>query len=251
MRDDQELDEWRDRMVRALYEELPASERRALEDRLERDPELRAEMSELREARRVLAGLADDVPGGQGGELTRIGGSPATRPGGGWRWRAAAAGVGFAAAATVFIGLLVAGLRVDRTPAGVLVRFGGETIAAPTAAEMVGGLVTRRELEAVAGSLASATAARMDDLERQRDADRTVLQAELVDAMLDYGATLNELKADDWLVVAAFLGNGFSLGGERGDEQLVLKARFGDLQRYLVGDLTRQDAVALIQVTRR
>ena len=91
----------------------------------------------------------------------------------------------------------------------------------------------------------------------ERDADRAALQAELTDALLDYGATLNQLGPDDRVVVAAFLGGGspFSVGlpidGGDDEEQLVLTARFRDLQRFLVGELSRQEAAALITVERR
>lgn len=181
MSDEHRLDEWRDRMVRALYDELPAEERRRLEERLETDPELGREWHELEEARRLVASLAGDVPAAT--DLVRSQAPPRTNRRVVWLRRAAAAGVGFAAAATVFVGLLVAGLRVDRTPAGVLVGFGGVPAAAGATASPTSGLVTRRELEAVASSLAVATAARMDDLERRQAGVQTQLTNALYDAI--------------------------------------------------------------------
>lgn len=88
--------------------------------------------------------------------------------------------------------------------------------------------------------------------EKRRADDLAALQRELVGALLDYGATLSELGADDRVVIAAHLDEGFTLGGEgEGPEQLVLDARYGDLQRALVGDLSHEEAAALIRVTRR
>lgn len=88
--------------------------------------------------------------------------------------------------------------------------------------------------------------------ENRRADDLAALQQELVGALLDYGATLSELGADDRVVIAAYLDGGFLLGGEgEGPEQLVLDARYGDLQRALVGDLSHEEAAALVRVSRR
>jgi anti-sigma factor RsiW len=171
------LDEWRDRMVAALYDELPESERRRLEAHLEEDPGLRREWDELREARRMLQTLGGDLPSGEVVPIgaPRVGGRAAVRR----RWLLPAA-AGFAAAATVFLGLLAAGLRVDRTGDGVLVRFGdGPAVAAAPTDQ----LVTRDELEMVAASLVEATAARMQQLESRQAGVQTELTRALYDAL--------------------------------------------------------------------
>lgn len=187
MNDERRLDEWRDRMVAALYDELPADERQLLEARLESDPGMRREWDELRETRRMLRSLAGDLPEGAVVPFEARpagGGSTATR-----RWLPPAA-AGFAAAATVFLCLLAAGLRVDRTGDGVLVRFGGGPPAAPVAADQV---VTRDELEMVAASLVEATALRMEQLESRQSG----VQAELTRALYDALAVQQQRQYED------------------------------------------------------
>jgi hypothetical protein len=92
---------------------------------------------------------------------------------------------------------------------------------------------------------------KQQEAEQRRAEDRRALQDELVDALLDYGATLSELAPDDRVVIAAYLESSFPLGREEEREQIVLTARYGDLQRALVGDLSRQEAAALVRVTTR
>jgi anti-sigma factor RsiW len=194
---DRPLDEWRDRMVAALYGELDDAGRRELEARIEQDQALRADWQELHQARAALRLLAQEADG-EDAEIRSSARPPGRRAG---RvvsfprvWLASAAG--FAAAALLFIGLLLAGLRVDRTPAGVLVGFGEPRIGGMAtavdggAASAMGSILaserqhlTRAELAAVAELLMNATAARIDDLERRQTSSQVELTRSLYDAL--------------------------------------------------------------------
>ncbi len=74
-----------------------------------------------------------------------------------------------------------------------------------------------------------------------------MFKTELTDAMLDYGPTLNELRDDDWLVVAAFLDGRSLLGGGDGT-RLVLRAKMRDLRQYASGALSREAAAKKVTV---
>jgi hypothetical protein len=137
------IDALRQRMVAALYGELSPEEHREFEAALAADESLRREWEELRGARAFLtaAPLEDEVPqfvfldpepaAGRAGTASvraRVG----RRLGWGWlaSWRSPVGGFALAGAAVIV--LLLFGLRVDRTPAGLVVRFGTpapETIA--------------------------------------------------------------------------------------------------------------------------
>jgi hypothetical protein len=72
------------------------------------------------------------------------------------------------------------------------------------------------------------------------------LRSELIEALLDYGATLNELSDDRLVVVAAFLGGyGFDTDGP---EQLVFKGKMRDLRQYSAGQLSLEQARTRIVV---
>lgn len=66
-------------------------------------------------------------------------------------------------------------------------------------------------------------------------------KAELVDAIVDYGVTLTELRDDQWLAVFAFLDSRPLLGGDGGG-RLALKVKMRDLRQHSAGALSR-DAV--------
>jgi len=91
----------------------------------------------------------------------------------------------------------------------------------------------------------------MEDLARDWEAQREEsrrkakerlagLKAELIETLLDYGATLGELADDDVVVVAAFL-SGFGFDKD-GPEQLVLKVKMSDLRLFSAGQLTLEQA---------
>jgi anti-sigma-K factor RskA len=141
------IDELRQRMIAALYGELPPGERREFEAALAADESLRREWEELQGARAFLAAapIEDEVPqfvfldpelaagraAGAASARARAGRSSG-RLGWGWLapWRSPAGGFALAGAAVIV--LLLFGLRVDRTPAGLVVRFSTpapETIA--------------------------------------------------------------------------------------------------------------------------
>jgi hypothetical protein len=188
---DTNIDRWRDLMVAALYDEIEPAERDELEARLASDADLRSEWEELQEARARLAVL---------GETERMideetdfaWRGPRPHPGGFRRWALPSA-MGFAAAASVFVALLLVGLRVDRTPAGLLVRFGmpeaesGASLAPqPVGPEIVATNaepLTREEFTRFASLLVNATDSRLDDLERRQSQTQTQLVGQLYDAL--------------------------------------------------------------------
>ncbi len=76
------------------------------------------------------------------------------------------------------------------------------------------------------------------------------LKKELVDALLDYGPTLTELRDDQWLALAAFLDGNELLGGDEGT-RLLLKVRMRDLRQAATGSLSRDAAKAKVVVEER
>ncbi len=137
------IDALRQRMIAALYGELTPQAQLEFEAELAADETLRREWEELRGARAFLGAtpLEDEAPqfvfldsepaagrAGAGSTRARARGRFAW----GWLapWRSPVGGFALAGAAVVV--LLLFGLRVDRTPAGLVVHFGSpspETIA--------------------------------------------------------------------------------------------------------------------------
>ena len=190
---DRPIDPWRETMVAALYGELSDDEMREFETMLEQHEELRQDWQDLLEARAGLQRLAREeeepsfsfrmpsaeAPAEQSSTVVPL-----------WR-RAVASAAGFAAAASIFLVLILAGLRVDRTPDGVLVRFGGTAGDTPAASETVDGFaarggqetLTRAEFAAFADALIGATAARLDELERRQVSSQAEVARALYDAL--------------------------------------------------------------------
>jgi hypothetical protein len=195
---DRPLDHWRERMVDALYGELSDAERTELETELARDPNLRRDLEELTEARAALRRLLEST---EGAEQEPAAVAWGTRPG--WPepgrrspWRTVlAAGIGFAAAASLFVGLLFAGLRVDRTRAGVLVHLDRSPIpvAVATVSPDLDPYPTRDELAVIAELLATSTAHRLDQLERRQ----AVVQAEVAQTLYDALAVAQQRQYHD------------------------------------------------------
>jgi len=75
------------------------------------------------------------------------------------------------------------------------------------------------------------------------------LETELVDALLDYGPTLGELKDDAWVAIIAFL-DGRSPFGSDGPTRMTVKVKMRDLRRFAAGSLSRQDAKAAVTVAK-
>lgn len=210
---DRPLDDWRDRMVRALCGELLDDERRELEQAIANDPELVRDWQELREARAILRDLAEDTRRDEPTFALPCGSSapPVAR----WSpWRAGlAAAAGFVVAALLGGGLLLAGLRVDRTDEGLLVRIGTTAsqddalrATAPAAIPAASpDTVTRAQLVTVTQALAGVMAARLDDLEkRQVDA-----QTETARVLFQALASRQQRQLDDlWtrIQVASYRG---------------------------------------------
>jgi len=183
MTTDRPLDMWRERMVAALYGEVSAGEQAELQAAMERDAGLRRDFEELTEARTALRRLldsaedADEEPAKPGWSALRRRPAPGRRR----PWRPVlAASVGFAVAASLFVGLLFAGLRVDRTPGGVVVRLDRD---AESVTQAPIPYVTRDELAAVAELLAAGTASRLDQLERRQAAVQAEVAKTLYDAL--------------------------------------------------------------------
>jgi hypothetical protein len=140
---EERIDALRQRMIAALYGELAPREQREFEAELAADETLRREWVELRGARAFLSEtpLGDEAPrfvfldpepaaGRAGAASTRV--RARRRFDWGWLGPLRAPVGGFALAGAAVIVLLLLGLRVDRTPAGLVVRFGPpppETIA--------------------------------------------------------------------------------------------------------------------------
>jgi hypothetical protein len=221
---DQPLDRWRDRMVAALYGELDEEEMRQLSEELERNAELAAEWRELNEARAMLARLSDAEPAGEfrfdpQPEVSRGSGSVVPFPR--WRWAMASA-AGFAAAATLFLALIVAGLRIDHTSAGLLVRFGGGADQ-PGAVGLEGGgsgravtgfdqeqYLTRAEFAAVAEMMMQATTTRLDELERRQSSSHMEATWALYDALAsNQQRRFDELSAQIQLAAYQTGGGGY------------------------------------------
>lgn len=91
--------------------------------------------------------------------------------------------------------------------------------------------------------------------ERTEEAARKNLEGikrELREALVDYGGTLAELGDDQWLAVALFLGDRGYIGfGDDKQQTVLVTARIGDLRRYAGGDLSRDEALALVTVEER
>jgi hypothetical protein len=190
-------------MISALYGELTENEMREFEAALEDDEELRRDWEELRQARASLQQLAREdaapeftfrMPGRGPIHRTEARVVPL------WRWALASA-AGFAAAASIFLVLLVSGLRVDRTTDGVLVRLGGAaTGGAATASDRAPGLtgtsgdfLTRAEFATFAEVLIDTTAVRLDELDRRQSSSR----AEVARALYDALAVQQQRQYDD------------------------------------------------------
>ena len=88
------------------------------------------------------------------------------------------------------------------------------------------------------------------DFEAKHHNELVSLRDELVDTVLDYGATLAELGEDRWVMVVGVLGGGvfseYAPGGGR--DTLVVKAKISDLRQFAAGTLSRQAAAAKVVV---
>jgi hypothetical protein len=196
---DRPLNHWQEQMVAALHGELSAAERAELESALAEDESLRRDWHDLTEAHAALVRLVaatDRLEGELEGSDRDLAPPPWARPARPSPWRVAlAAGAGFAVAASLFVGLLLAGLRVDRTPDGVLVhldRTAGESSVAP-AGPASSPYATREELASVAELLAVSTANRLDQLERRQ----TAVQAEVAQTLYDALAVAQQRQYRD------------------------------------------------------
>jgi anti-sigma factor RsiW len=211
-------------MVAALYDELPPDERAELEAELARDPALGREWRELQTTRTWLQEAAGAESDAADVDLVL----PARETDSGWWQRPAlTAGAGFAAAASLFVVLLLAGLRVDATDGGLLVRFEPATDAvtattpdAPVGPEVVargGEPVTREEFARFADLLVQATSTQLDQLERRQSANQVQLVGALYDALaVDQRRQYDDLRTRlDAAMVQASLNEAAGSPGDR------------------------------------
>lgn len=198
MTDQTTLDWRRDLLVRALYGELSEDEQRQFEMLLDTDRALRDEYDELKAARSALAELAEDEPLPRDVEPLRL---PVPVR---WPRMLLSAAAGFAVAASVFLALLVSGLRIDRIDGGLLVSLSPEPVEVAEPIELE--VVTRAEFDAFAQALVEHTGARLTELEqRQTGAQLEVAQA-LYDALamqqqqqyIDLRARLDQAVYASW-----------------------------------------------------
>ena len=198
---DRPLDLWRDRMVTALFGELSAEQRGELDRALANDEELRRDWQELGEARALLDTIRAEEAVPARFELPPE--TPSRAPVATvsvWRWALASA-AGFLFAAVLFGGLLLTGLRVDKTPQGILVGFVRETVLEPQQqpisthilAQDQQQYLTRDEFMSLARTLVGATAARLDELERRQSSTQTETARLLFQAL----ATRQQRQYDD------------------------------------------------------
>jgi hypothetical protein len=94
-----------------------------------------------------------------------------------------------------------------------------------------------------------------DEWRKQAEATRREqiegFEAELVDVLVDYGATLAELRDDQWVAVAAFLGGRAFLDSSAGATRLVVKVKMRDLRQHASGVLSREAVEARVKVERQ
>lgn len=72
-------------------------------------------------------------------------------------------------------------------------------------------------------------------------------KGEILDTLLDYGDTMNSLRDDQWLGIAAFLRNSDYFIDNR-ISRLLMKARMRDLRAYAAGRLTREQMAGRVVV---
>lgn len=70
-------------------------------------------------------------------------------------------------------------------------------------------------------------------------------KAELVDALLDYGDTMDALERGKWVAIVAFLHDARYFD-ERGMSRLILQAKIDDLRLYATDKLSEEDMVKRI-----
>lgn len=177
--------DWHERMVAALYGEMEEDERRELEAAIAEDDTLAREWEELGHARALLAShlvasSEDEDPYLLPAEILPKKSSRRASVVPFRRW-VTASGIGFAAAAALFVVLLIGGLRIDRTPDGLLVAFGHGSTAASANQPRAADVLTREEFADFARVMIGATAERFDELERRQ----ANVQAEVAQALFD------------------------------------------------------------------
>jgi hypothetical protein len=91
-----------------------------------------------------------------------------------------------------------------------------------------------------------------EELEAERAEMVAALRTEIVDTLVDFGATLVELDESERVAIAVFLDEGaLFLPADRSGRdgsRLVVGARMADLRRYAAGDLSRDDVIRALEV---
>jgi hypothetical protein len=191
------LDRKRERMVAALYDELSPEERREFESWLEDDPQLRADWEELQAARGFLgsAAAADAVPEMAFPVIPEVAEGAAYRPFDRARARSSGRGlwtllrspaIGFALGAATLAVLLLAGLRVDRVPQGLVLRFSsGDTQDPAGAAREPAPYITQDQFASFAQELIRTTESRLSNQAQQQNGEMVYFVRGLYDALAE------------------------------------------------------------------
>jgi hypothetical protein len=87
----------------------------------------------------------------------------------------------------------------------------------------------------------------LENSKEKRAEQYKAFKSEMIDAIVDYGVTLTELKDDQWLAVVAFLDSRPLLGGDEGG-RLMLKIKMRDLRQHSAGTLSRDAVVKRVIV---
>jgi hypothetical protein len=87
------------------------------------------------------------------------------------------------------------------------------------------------------------------DKRREREANRYEEgKDELIDTLIDYGDTLNELRDSQFVAITAFLEN-IDLMEDNEITHLILKSKVGDLRQLADGQITRDEWLKRLSVT--
>ncbi len=185
--DEKPLDKNRDRMILALMGELSKDEYDAFLVEIEGDEDLLRDWHEISAARSFLGDALGERENGD--FVFELPQDQALKS----RIetvkhlvlrRLYGAGLGFAAATVVFCVLLFGGLRIDRSPNGILVGFGLPN-EAQSQEQLLEGVVTRAELERALVAVVDVTSNRLDDLERSQTDKQAYYSRALYDALAE------------------------------------------------------------------
>jgi hypothetical protein len=85
------------------------------------------------------------------------------------------------------------------------------------------------------------------EAENKRKEKYAAFKTEIIDALIDYGATLSELADDRWVAVATFIDSRSPFDGGGGG-RLLIKIKMRDLRQYSSGSLSREAAAKRVVI---